>query len=474
VQKGNFSRRGFLQRSLAALAAAGLPAWYARQYAAAREDDQPRKAGANDRLVMGVVGIGSPQSRSLQVVGESKPSVDSGQLTFTLGCDVDESHRKRATDEMRKRGFKDFEAKTKEFRDLVKDKSLDCLLVATPDHWHAQVTIEALKAGKDVYCEKPLTLTVAEALAVRKVVKDTGRILQTGSQQRTSFRGLFRLAVELVRAGRVGKVKTIECRLNGNPTSGALPKATVPEGLDWDLWLGPTEKVPYRKKGNQSNCHYEFRWWYEYSGGKMTDWGAHHLDTAQWALGMDDSGPVAVEVLKAAEPYKGGDGYNCHPTFQVQYTYADGARVIAMSGGGTDMGGKLVDKEGKESGRRVGPDENGVLIQGESGTIFVSRGTILASDAKILSEPLKDDPKVYEGGRPTNQMQNFVDCVKSRKEPICSARVGGGSVIVCHIGVIALRLGKKLKWDPEKHRFDDDEANKMLSRPRRDPWELKV
>jgi predicted dehydrogenase len=484
VQKGNLSRRGFLQRSLGALAAAGLPAWYARQLLAAQDEGAAKKSSASDRLVMGIVGIGSPQSRSLQVAGESRPSVEAGQLTFTLGCDADASHRKRATDVMRERGFKDFEANTKDFRDLVNNKSLDCLLVATPDHWHAQVTIEALRAGKDVYCEKPLTLTVAEALAVQKAVKDTGRILQTGSQQRTAFRGMFRLAVELVRAGRVGKVKTIECRLNGNPTSGPLPETPVPEGLDWDLWLGPTEKVPYRKKGRQSNCHYEFRWWYEYSGGKMTDWGAHHLDVAQWALDKDGSGPVAVEALKASEPYKGGDGYNCHPSFQVQYTYDNGTKVIAMSGGGSDMGTKLVDKDGKTPERRfgpnrgqplqVGPNENGVLFLGENGTIFVSRDVLLANDAKILAEPLKEDPKVYEGGRPTNQMQNFVDCVKSRKEAICSARVGGGSVIVCHIGVIALRTGKKLKWDPAAHQFDDAEANKMLSRPRRDPWVLKA
>jgi predicted dehydrogenase len=461
-----------LQHSLGALAVAGLPAWYANQLLAAQQESAAKKTAANDRLTMGIVGVGSPQSRSLQVVGESDPCVKSGQLTFTLGCDVDAAHRKHANETMHKKGFKDFEAKTKDYRDLVADKSLDCLLVTTPDHWHAQIAIEALKEGKDVYCEKPLTLTVTEALALQKVAKDTGRILQTGSQQRTVYKGMFRLAVELTRAGRLGKIDTIECRIGGNPTSGPIPDTPVPEGLDWDLWLGPTEKVPYRKKGNLTNCHYEFRWWYEYSGGKMTDWGAHHLDIAQWALNKDGSGPIAVQVLKAAVPYKGGDGYNCHPTFQVQYTYDNGAKVIAMSGGGMDAKG-LVDKDGKAPKRSIGPDENGVLIKGEKGMIFVGRGTLLASDGKILSEPLKEDPMVYES-RPTNHMQNFIDCVKSRKQPICNPTVGGSSVIVCHIGVIALRTGKKLKWDPVAHQFDDAQANQMLSRPRRGRWQLGV
>ncbi len=468
MNRGTLSRRGFLQSSLAALGAAGLPAWYARELIAAEETG--RKVGG-DRIVFGVVGIGSKGGRAQGVYHESRGVKDLGWVAV---CDVDAKHVENAKAFLKADGHS--VEGHHDFRQLNDRKDTTATLVATPDHWHALVAIDAMRKGKDVYCEKPLTLTVEESLAVQKVAKETGRILQTGSQQRCDNR--FRLAVDLVRAGRIGALKRMECRIGSNPQSGVIPEVKPPEGLDWNFWLGQAPKAPYLTtspdgRGGQTNCHYDFRWWYQYSGGKMTDWGAHHLDIAQWALGKDGSGPIAVQRVSATEPAHDPHRYNCHEDFKVKYVYDNCPEVFAMSKGGTDPS-PLFDKDGKT--QKVDGDTNGVLMIGENGTIFVSRGVLCANDAKLISEPLKSSAVMVYPSRPTNHMQNFADCVRSREQPICNPTVGGGSVIVCHIGTIALRLGKdkQYKWDPVAHRFDDAKANAMLSRPMRSPWRLDV
>jgi predicted dehydrogenase len=438
MNRGNLSRRGFLQGSLVAMAAAGLPAWYARETLAAEEEADAKKS--SDAVIMGAIGIGSPQSRGRAIAHDA---LNTKRARYVAVCDVDGRHRDNAVADMKKR---DQEVKAvKDYRELLDNKDIQAVTIATPDHWHALIAIEAMKKGKDVYCEKPLTLTVAEGLPIVEVARKTGRIFQTGSMQRSD--GRFRLACELVRNGRIGKVKTVETRIGGIDMTkvGPFKKEPPPRELDWDFWQGPTGPMDFIPQ----RCHYEFRWWYDYSGGKMTDWGAHHNDIAQWGLGTDDSGPVAVEGVGIAE--KRPDCYDVHSEFMVKYTYPSGTELLCTSAG-----------------------ENGVRFIGEDGRwIFVSRGRIDASDKKLLSEPLPEDRKVrlYVSN---NHMANFLDGVRDRKACICPAEVGFHSVVVCHIGAIALRTGKNLKWDPKKYRFDDDEANKMLGRPMRAPWKLEV
>ena len=449
MERGTLSRRGFVQRSTAALAAAGLPLWMANEMAQnqLRAADDTKKP--SDPINVGLVGCGG-QGRGILGAALRNKGVQ-----VVAVCDVDRARREKAVKELGGEGkVKGYES----FRDLNDHKSLDAVLIGTPDHWHTLVAIDAMKKKKDVYCEKPLTLTVAEGQALTKVAQQTKRIFQVGSQQRSNAR--FRLACELVRNGRLGKIRRVETRIGSNPKGGPFKVEPVPDVLNWDMWLGQTPAVDYLKP----RCHYSFRWWYEYSGGKMTDWGAHHNDIAQWALGMDESGPVSVSS-KGTKPADDGMSYNCHPDFEVTYGYASGAQVVCLSKG-----------------------ENGVLFEGEDGkSLFVSRGLIRASDqaakpkggkggksggpSKILDEPLgKDAVRLYES---SNHMANWLNGIRTRKPCICTAEIGHRSVTVCHLGTISLRLGgKALKWDPIKERFDDEAANKLLSREMRGEWKL--
>jgi predicted dehydrogenase len=449
------------------LGLAGLPAWYAREVLAFEEDK--KGSSTTESIIMGAIGIGSPHSRGRAIKNDAL-NVKAANVRYIAVCDVDKRHRESAAKEIG-----DNCKMHEDYRELLDNKDIQAVTIATPDHWHALVAIEAMRKGKDVYCEKPLTLTIAESIAVAKVAQGTGLIFQTGSQQRSDAR--FRLACELVRNGRIGKVVRVETRIGGNPQSPKIPKKDVPEGLNWDFWLGPTPVVDYIEVENPGNksapftrCHYEFRWWYDYSGGKMTDWGAHHNDIAQWGLGMDESGPVAVEAEGEA-PSKEPDQYNCHPTFKVSYTYASGAKLICAH---TQLEGAPDPKktEGKNGSFN---HDNGALFVGEDGKwVFVNRSGITASDPKLIEEPLPEDRKVklYVSN---NHMENFlIGGVRNRKPCICPAEVGHRSVTVCHMGVIALRTGKKLKWDPVKQQFDDADANKWLSREMRKPWKIEA
>jgi len=456
VDKGNLSRRGFLQRSLTGMAAAGLPLWYAREVLASDEPaarEGAKKIGANDHIQIGVIGSGDRFNGGLFYdVKRHK------QFVIVACCDVDKKHVNQVADKAQKE-YKNEVARFGDFRELCARKDIDAVVVATPDHWHALAAIEAMKNKKDVYCEKPLTLTINEGKAMLKVARANDIVFQTGSQQRSDAR--FRMACELVRNGRLGKIRTVETRIGENPQGGPFKQEEPPAELNYDFWVGQTPLEPYCKQ----RCHYEFRWWQAYSGGKMTDWGAHHNDIAQWGLGMDGNGPVSVEAMGypiETRPFC----YNHPRNFEISYKYASGAEVVCM---GRGENGILFVGE-PEAGT---VDSRGRKRPGKDRWIFVDRGHIRASDEKLLKEPLPQDAtRLYVSN---DHMGNWLDCLRSRKRPICDVEVGHRSVTVCHLGNIALKLKRKLQWDPATQEFvGDTEANSMLSREMRSPWKLEV
>lgn len=340
-----------------------------------------------------------------------------------------------------------------DYRDLINRSDVDVVTIGTPDHWHVKMAMDACRAGKDVYVEKPLTLTIDEGKQLRKVVQETGRVVQVGSWQRSDHR--FRLAVEMVRQGRLGELRKVEVVLGKNKTGGPFPKLSPPANLNWDLWQGQTPEVAYQKE----RCHYTFRWWLAYSGGQMTDWGAHHLDIGQWAIG---AWPERIEG-KAKYPTI-ADGYDVPIDFQVDYRYPNGVVMTV-----------------RDEGR------NGILFTGTQGRIFVNRGTISGKPVEdLVKQPLdREQFNQYSHDnleRPkrsgkldaiVNHMGNFFDCVESRAQPISDAESQHRSVSTCHLGNVAMRLGRALSWDAQLEQFvDDAEANSHLRREQRAGFEV--
>ncbi|MFO0908868.1 MAG: Gfo/Idh/MocA family oxidoreductase [Isosphaeraceae bacterium] len=394
---------------------------------------------------MGAIGVGG---RGLSIARSARRL----GARFAAVCDVDARRASAAATALADTGSGHLPSVFNDFRELLDRPEIEAVTIATPDHWHALVALEALRRGKDVYCEKPLTLTIAEGQALVKAAARSKAVFQTGSQQRSNAR--FRLACELVRNGRIGKVHTVETRIGENPEGGPFPVAAVPAGFDWDLWLGPTPEVEYVEQ----RTHNTFRWWYEYSGGKLTDWGAHHNDIAQWGLGTDGTGPIRVESWSDWPAHREPNCYNCPPHFNATFTYAanaapfcDGTRLVCTSGG-----------------------ENGVKFLGEGGWIFVSRSRIDASDRKLLDEPLAASATRLQ--RSDDHMGNFLSCLRSRETPICPVEVGFRSVTICHLGNISIRLNHRtLVWDPQRERFLGDAlASGMLGRPARAPWNINA
>lgn len=415
-----------------------LPSWFSKEeslLSAEALSAQPKRIGPNDKIRIGVIGPGGSQGGYRQGLGVTRWISGKQGVEITAVCDVDRVHLDEAA------GIFPGSKKFKDYRELIAAKVCDAVVIGTPDHWHSIICIDAMNAGLDVYCEKPLTLAVKQGRAIAEVAKKKKRIFQTGSQQRSD--GRFRLACELVRTGAIGKVLRAEVVLPSGPNGGPFSKTAVPENLDWNMWLGPAPYNDYIKE----RVHGNFRWWLDYSGGMLTDWGAHHFDIALWGLGLDGSGPTSIHAEGTPPGQVSDQHYTTFSKFKGEMGTPKGTKILFTSEG-----------------------ENGVKFVGTEGWIFVNRGKIEASDPAILQRPIPDGAeRLY---RSDDHAQNFIDGIRTRKECICPAEVGHRSISVSHLINTCLRLGgRPLVWDPVKEVFPNDpEANLLIDRPQR-KWE---
>jgi predicted dehydrogenase len=430
-----FTRRRFLQTAAAAVLA---PTVLTRSV----------RAAPSERITLGFIGVGMMGGH--HHVGQLLNQKD---VQVVAVCDVVAERRehfkhaveKKYAEAIKSGAYKGCQAYI-DFRELLGRKDIDAVVIATPDHWHAIPCIEAAKAKKDIYCEKPLTHSIVEGRRIVEAVAQNQIVFQTGSQQRSEFGGHFRRAVELVRNGVIGKVHTIHIGVGGPPVKCDLPEQPTPEGTDWNLWVGPAAMRGYNEILCPKGVHHHFPAWRnykEYAGGGLADMGAHHFDIAQWALDMDAGGPVKIEP-----PQKGTSG--------LKFTYANG--VVMIHGYPPEADQKFKGKH------------RDCIFEGSNGTVFVSRGGITTEPQGLLEGALPNSAwKPYAS---SNQHRNWLDCIRSRKECICTAEIGHRSATICHLGAIGYELRRPLAWDPVKERFDDAAANKLLDYERRGEWKI--
>jgi predicted dehydrogenase len=429
----HISRRNALKSSAAWLTLATTDWFTAGLLSSRRAFGQ----SANDRPRIGCIGVGGQGT----YIG-SRAAQNGGDILAV--CDVQRQHAERA-----KHQFGGKADMYEDYRKLLERTDIDAVTIGTPDHWHTAPAIAALRAGKHVYCEKPLTLTIDEGKLLLAAVKDSGKVLQVGTMQRSDMLQFAR-AVATARSGQLGTVHTIDVVLPGPaPAGGPFASQPIPEGLNWDTWLGQTPFVDFCPE----RCHGTFRWWFEYSGGMMTDWGAHYVDIVHWALDCENSGPTLIDGSATRLP-EVSNGYNTPVNYSVKLTYPNNVTVNISSGG-----------------------DHGVMITGDKGRIFVDRGRITGkpievqdADDKLKTETLDAANALFRGntGRMGDHMGNFFEAFMHGKHPVSDAVSQHRVVSACHLANISIRLGRPLKWNPSEELFvGDDEANTWLKRDQR-------
>jgi predicted dehydrogenase len=428
-----FNRRDFLHK--AGTATIGLSLFPAVLKSSALGRDG--YVSPNDKISIILIGSGSMGRANLEQF------LNFDDVHVTAVCDVDDNQSAIAKNLVDKK-YDNTDCRVfKDFREILEKEKADTAILALPDHWHALISCAVADKKIDIYGEKPLARCLAGSRAIVNAVQRNNIIWQTGSQQRSGRQ--FHHACELVINGRIGKVNYVEVGLpNGGHYIGNPPVTQVPEGLDWDMWLGPAPEVPYRR----GIAHWNWRWIMAYSGGQLTDWAGHHIDIAHWGLGLDYTGPVTIEGIGRSN----NDGiYDVPAEYDFTCTYANGLKI------------RVANEAKLEHGM-------GVLWKGEEGWVHVNRAGLNASDENILKEEIgKNETNLYKS---TNHRRNFIECVRSREETVAPVEIAHRSISVALLGEIAMKTGQKLHWDPQSEKFTDNNINatRLLKRPYRDPW----